>query len=112
MAELGYPGLILFIAQLGLAFHACSRARRAARISSAHSHLAKFAFSLEAALVVFMVGGTFLPFQYTEMLWHIIALSIALEILAGNALRAAASADRAQMIGFHGGSASPKAAVA
>ena len=86
LAELGYTGLLLFIAQLALAFHACSRARRAARVSAEHAHLAKFAFGIEAAMVAFVVGGTFLPFHYTEMLWHFIGLSIALDILARTAL--------------------------
>jgi probable O-glycosylation ligase (exosortase A-associated) len=90
LAELGYPGLLLFIAQLVLAFLACSRARRAARVSAKHANLAVFAFGIEAAMVVFIVGGTFLPFQYTEMLWHFIGLSIALDMLARAALASVA----------------------
>lgn len=86
LAELGYPGLLLFIAQLVLAFRACWRARKAARIGPQYASLGAFAFGLEASLVAFCVGGTFLPFQYTEMLWHLLALSTALHLIAEQAL--------------------------
>jgi hypothetical protein len=101
--------VLLFIAQLALAFVACSRARRAARVSPKYEHLAKFAFGIEAAMVVFIVGGTFLPFQYTEMLWHFIGLSIALDMLARTAL---ASVARAPEAAFQGTADLPVAAVA
>jgi len=90
LAELGYPGLVLFLAQLILAFSACRRARRAAKLGGEHAILKQFAFGLEAGLVVFAVGGTFLPFQYTEMLWHWIGLTIALDGLARTALASVA----------------------
>ena len=86
LAELGYPGLFLFVAQIILAFRACARARKAAKLGSEYADLGKFAFALEASLVAFIVGGTFLPFQHTEMLWHVLGLTIALDILARTAL--------------------------
>jgi probable O-glycosylation ligase (exosortase A-associated) len=92
LAELGYPGLVLFLAQLVLAFRACSLARRAARSNPKWAVLGRFAFTLEAAFVAYSVGGTFLPFQYNEMYWHLIGLSIALYALARTAL-ASAKAD-------------------
>jgi O-antigen ligase len=89
LAEDGYPGLLLFITILALAFRACARARKAARVGPEYENLRKFAFAIETALVAFCVGGTFLPFQYTEMLWHVIGLSIALDGLARAALSTA-----------------------
>jgi probable O-glycosylation ligase (exosortase A-associated) len=86
LAELGYPGLLLFLAQLALAFQACRRARRAAKLGPEHANLRQFAFALESGLIVFAVGGTFLPYQYTEMLWHWFGLTIALDGLARAAL--------------------------
>jgi hypothetical protein len=41
-----------------------------------------YATALESGLVAFMVGGTFVPFQYIEMLWHYFGLTIALERVA------------------------------
>jgi probable O-glycosylation ligase (exosortase A-associated) len=90
IAELGFPGLFLFIAQLALAFRACWRARAAARLGPEYSNLGQFAFAIEAGLVVFVIGGTFLPFQYTEMVWHAFAISIALDIMARAAFKAVA----------------------
>ena len=46
--------------------------------------LGRFAAALEAALAVFVVGGSFLPFQYNEMLWQMIGLSIALKRTAAS----------------------------
>jgi len=93
LAELGYPGLLLFLAQLVLAFLGCWRARAAARLGPDYAHLRHFAFAIEGGLVVFVVGGSFLPVQYLEMVWHFFAISIVLDILARNAF-AAADADR------------------
>ena len=88
LAELGYPGLLLHVSQLLLALIACARARKAARLCEQVAELKKYAFALEASLVVFIVGGTFLPSQYAENLWHIIGLSIALDTMARAALEA------------------------
>jgi probable O-glycosylation ligase (exosortase A-associated) len=92
LAELGYPGLALFLLQLALVFGACFRARKAAAMNPKYADLRTFAFTLESAMVAFIVGGTFLPFQYTEMLWHFIGLSIALNFLAREAIDATRSA--------------------
>ena len=37
---------------------------------------------MESALVAFAVGGSFVSFQYNEMLWHFFALTMALEHVA------------------------------
>lgn len=86
MAELGYPGLLLFAAQLLLAFRAASRARKAAALNPAYAELGKYAFAIEAALVVFAVGGSFVPLQYNEMFWHVMGFSIVLNGLAVEAM--------------------------
>src|SRR5712692_7468430 len=95
LAELGYPGLFLFLAQILLGFSACRRARRAAKLAAEHANLRQFAFALESGLIVFIVGGTFLPFQYSEMLWHWFGLTIALDGLALAALASSAVAPSA-----------------
>ena len=89
LAEVGLPGLLLFLAQLVLGFRACWRARTASRLGPEHANLAHFAFGLEGGLLAFVVGGTFLPFQYTEMVWHFFALTIALDVIARDALASA-----------------------
>jgi putative inorganic carbon (HCO3(-)) transporter len=86
LAELGYPGLILFISQVLLAFAAAWRARRVAALDPELADLRKFAFAIEAALVAFVIGGSFVPFQYNEMFWHVIGLSIALDVMTRAAM--------------------------
>jgi hypothetical protein len=49
---------------------------------TAFSDLGKSAIALQTGLVAFLVGGSFVIFQYSEMLWHVIGLTIVVERLA------------------------------
>ncbi len=82
LAELGYPGLVLFLLILTRAFFVCWRTRRRAKEYAPLANLAAYATAIEGALLVAVVGGTFYPFQYNEMLWHTIALSMVVDHLA------------------------------
>lgn len=82
LAELGYPGLLMFLTILALALRACSRVRRRAVEGSIPNDLGEYATALSTSLAVFAVGGTFLTFQYKEILWHFAGLALALEGLA------------------------------
>jgi probable O-glycosylation ligase (exosortase A-associated) len=82
LAEAGYFGFALFTLILILAFRNCSRIRKHAALGRIPVKLGHGAIALEASLAVFVVGGTFLPFQYNEMLWHFIGLTIVLQRLA------------------------------
>jgi len=82
LAELGYMGICLYLAILLGAFGACFQVRRLSRQHLMEAELAKGAAALEASLVAFVVGGSFVPWQYNEMLWHIIGLSIVLQRIA------------------------------
>jgi O-antigen ligase len=70
-AELGIPGLLLFIGLIWSAFKALGRATRPG------GEAARLAQSLMAALVGFMVGAFFLSLAYTDMLYTLMALVIA-----------------------------------
>ena len=50
------------------------------------------ALGQQGALVVFGVGGTFVTFQYTEMLWHTLALSMVVNHLVTERANATARA--------------------
>ena len=76
LADLGFPGLLLLIATYAFAWVRCWQARKRA-LKSGDVNLAILAGGLQASLVAFAVGGTFLSFQYVEMLWHFFAISIA-----------------------------------
>jgi probable O-glycosylation ligase (exosortase A-associated) len=81
-AELGYPGLVLFLLIVFSSFRACRRVRLAVKRGELTGPLGAYAIAFETSLVAFMVGGSFVSFQYCEMLWHYFALTIALERVA------------------------------
>ena len=82
LAELGYPGFLLFVAQLGLAIKACQQIRKVAKQDPQQRDLGYFAEAFGASLIVFVIGGTFLAAQYSEMYWHLIGFSAALHLIA------------------------------
>jgi probable O-glycosylation ligase (exosortase A-associated) len=82
LAEMGYPGLILYLLIVLQAFNACRLVRRKAARGEIREEIGRYAIGFEAALVAFVIGGSFVSFQYNEMLWHFFALTIALESIA------------------------------
>ena len=82
LGELGYPGLLLFLAIFISSLATCRRVRRAARRGEIPGPLGPYAIALESSLIAFMVGGSFVSFQYSERLWHFFALSVALDRVA------------------------------
>jgi len=82
LAELGYLGLVMFIMMFMLALTGMHRVASLARRGYLPPEFYQYAVALQAAFVACMVGGTFLPWQYTEMLWHFFALSMALRQIA------------------------------
>ena len=82
LAELGYVGLFLYVLILLSAFRACAYVRRVASRNGALVDLGKGAVAIQTSLVAFVVGGSFVSFQYNEILWHVIGLSMVLRRLA------------------------------
>jgi O-antigen ligase len=82
LADTGYPAFALFLFILFSSLWSCRRVRRMAKRGEISESLGHYAIGLESALVAFMVGGTFVPFHYVEMLWHFLALTMALENVA------------------------------
>ncbi len=82
LAELGYPGLLMFILIVIGSLRACRRVRLASKRGELDGPLGAYAIAFESSLVAFIVGGSFVSFQYCEMLWHYFALTIALERVA------------------------------
>jgi O-antigen ligase len=79
LSELGYPGLLLFVAIIAMSLRSCRRVRLAARRGEVSAALGSYAVGFETALMAFVVGGSFVSFHYCEMLWHFFALSAAVE---------------------------------
>lgn len=89
LAETGYVGALFYLMSLVTAFRACAYVRRIGVSHPELRHLAESAVALETCLIVFLVGGSFVPFQYNEMFWHILGLAIALRHIAERQERAA-----------------------
>jgi O-antigen ligase len=92
LAELGYPALIIYIAMFVLAFTGTNKVIALARAGALPINYYHAGVALQTAFVACVVGGTFLPWQYTEMLWHFIALTMALRHLARKTAKANAVA--------------------
>jgi hypothetical protein len=86
LAEVGYPGLGLFAFILFIHWRTLVRLRKRIRKGEVPAVFGYYASALEASLVAFVVGGTFLPIHYNEMLWHLLALGIALDRAAAIAM--------------------------
>src|SRR6266404_7765172 len=78
LAELGYIGLALYGFIFLLAFRNCRRVQRLPQVGREARELKAYAIALEGGLVAFVVGGSFLSYQYFEMPWHWVGLTIAL----------------------------------
>jgi O-antigen ligase len=82
IAELGYPGITLYVLIFLLAMLACRQARRLSADIPEAAELREYSIAIETSLIVIAVGGSFVIFQYNEMLWHLVGLSIALRRVA------------------------------
>jgi probable O-glycosylation ligase (exosortase A-associated) len=82
LSELGYPGLLLFVAILLSSISSCRQVGAIATRDPSRSDLGHYAQALSTSLFVYAAGGTFLPAQYNEMLWHFVGMTIALHRIA------------------------------
>jgi probable O-glycosylation ligase (exosortase A-associated) len=82
LAELGFVGAALYIGIFMSAFRTCRRVQKLGKQDQTLADLGKAALAFEISLVVFIVGGSLVSFQYNEMLYHIIGLTIVVEQLA------------------------------
>jgi probable O-glycosylation ligase (exosortase A-associated) len=92
LSELGFVGLGLFVAQFWLAWRACQLTSRLAKDERIRTELGHFAVALQNAFVVCAVGGSFVSFQYVEIVWHFLGLSMALWAISQAAVAETASA--------------------
>ncbi len=82
-AELGLPGLLLFLGMLTTALAGLARVARTALVAGRSAiRVSRLAQSLTAALVGFVVGGFFLSLGYSDMLYTLVALAVGLRKVA------------------------------
>ncbi len=79
-AELGIPGLVLFVAVIASAFGALYRSggNESALAGAGQSHR-QLTQALTASLLGFVVGSLFLSLAYSEVLYMLIALAVGLQ---------------------------------
>jgi putative inorganic carbon (hco3(-)) transporter len=81
-AELGYVGLALYLLLLLTALLSCWRLRYLDAANPSLLPIRQSAAAVSTSFVAFLIGGLFVNFQYQEILWHFIGLSIVLSELA------------------------------
>jgi O-antigen ligase len=87
-AELGFPGLVLFVALFVNVFLVLGRAARRFRADDSDPEASRLAQTLMASLVGFLVGGFFLSLAYADLLYTLVAFSIGMDKIARSAPRA------------------------
>lgn len=78
LADHGWPGLILFLLILFLAWRNLSKVLYLKPSADGYFDPSLLARMLQVSLVAYLSGGTFLSLSYFDLPWHIIALSILL----------------------------------
>jgi probable O-glycosylation ligase (exosortase A-associated) len=91
LADMGYPGLTLFLLLLTSSLWSCWRVSVNCKKDPDQRDLRIYANALFTSLVTFAAGGTFLSAQYNEMVWHFIGLTTTLSFLAEEARDPAAA---------------------
>lgn len=83
-AELGLPGLALF---LGILYHACRSLESVRRRTTGSDPLHLAALGLKAGLIGYSVGALFLSAEYQKLFWLVVFLSMCLPEIAAECRR-------------------------
>jgi len=81
LADHGWPGLILYLALVCIAWRTLSKVIVRTRHCTDDFNPALLAKMLKVSLVAYLSGGAFLSLSYFDLPWHIIALSVLLGTL-------------------------------
>lgn len=78
LGEQGFPGLLLFLALLWVAWRNCARVRKRLRDVPDKKWAFDLASMLQVSLVAYMIAGAFLPMPYFDLTYQLFALCAAL----------------------------------
>lgn len=78
----GAPGLLLFLAALGVSMWRLEAVRR----SSSHHWVRTYASMIQASFVAFVVGGVLLDMAYLDLVYQLMAMTVSLELAASSAV--------------------------
>lgn len=88
MAESGRPALAVFLLLLGMTISNCWKLQRIGRARFGNDHwFVLYAGAIEISLYGYIVSGMFLNRAHFDLLYHIVAISIGLNMLARRELR-------------------------
>jgi len=77
----GYPGFLLFVSALVVSFLRLEKLRR----TSSKTWASTYASMMQGSLLAYAVGGMFLDMAYLDLTYHLIAMSVSLELAAAGA---------------------------
>ncbi|WP_282756053.1 O-antigen ligase family protein [Desulfuromonas thiophila] len=77
-AELGFPGMVLFVVLIWLAYRALQRVQAGVSQPAVAEDYSSFAFALLVALVVILTCGLTITMLYTEVVWLLLMLPLCL----------------------------------
>jgi putative inorganic carbon (hco3(-)) transporter len=78
LADHGWPGLIMYLMLLLIAWRNLSQVIAATKHSESEFKPALLARMLQVSLIAYLSGGAFLSLSYFDLPWHIIAISLIL----------------------------------
>ncbi len=82
LAELGFPAFFVMLTLIGTSLWSCESVARRALRGEIPPEFRNYALAIQSGLAVFCVGGSFLSFQYREIVWHFFGVSIAMQRIA------------------------------
>jgi O-antigen ligase len=78
-AELGIPGLMMFVGIIATAFAALRRSSRRGGVARTGNAGPELTQAISASLIGFVVGACFLSLAYSEILFTLLALAVAIQ---------------------------------
>jgi putative inorganic carbon (HCO3(-)) transporter len=82
LADLGYAGAIIYETIILCCLWNCQWIVKQSTKNPGLNEIASYAKSIQTSLLVWIAAGSFHTFQYNEMVWHFLALTIVLSRLA------------------------------
>jgi probable O-glycosylation ligase (exosortase A-associated) len=88
LAECGWPSVVLFLLVLGVTLARLNRLRR----FPAAAWVETYAEMMQISIVAYMTGSLFLNMAYFDLIYHLVGMSVSLEVAAAACVRGGAEA--------------------
>lgn len=79
LGELGYPGLVMFLAMIGWMFKTLLKIRKQARPHPELAWLADISMGLICSTLIYMLGGAFVGVAFQPYFWYLFGIGISLK---------------------------------